>query len=138
MSQANVALVRAAYDAWRRTGRPPIDGLARSFKSYDPPDAPDPRIYHGPEGLLDQLHNVEQAFDELRWDAEEYVEHDDRVVVVIRMSGRGKESAVDVSMHVFHVWKMLDREAVELRILFSREQALEAAGMSARNALADP
>jgi ketosteroid isomerase-like protein len=130
MSQENVEIVRAGYEEWSRSGSPPLELLDPSFTTYDPPEVPDSRIYHGRHGLLEQLQNVEQAFDELRWEADDFIEADDKILVATRMIGRGKESAAEVSMHVFHVWTFRSGSAVELRTLITREQAFQAVGLS--------
>ena len=103
MSQENVEVVQAGYEAWSRSGKPPIELLDPSFRAYDPPEVPDPRVYLGRQGLLEQLQNVDQAFDEVRWEATAFLDVHDSVVVTTRMFGRGKESAAEVSMEVFHV-----------------------------------
>ena len=54
--------------------------------------------------------NVEQAFDDLRWEAKDFL-------------------SAEVSLEVFHVWTIHDSLATELRTLFTRDQALEALGL---------
>jgi ketosteroid isomerase-like protein len=130
MSQENVEIVRAGYEEFSRTGTFAPDLLDPDVTAYDPPDAPDPRVYQGREGLLLQLQNVADAFDELRWDAVELIDAGEKVVVATQMVGKGKESEVRVSVRVFHVWTIRDGRGVELRTLFTREEALEAAGLS--------
>src|SRR5690349_21503058 len=108
MSQENVETLRAGYEGFSRTGTLALELLVPDVTAYDPPDGPDPRVYQGREGLLQQLQNVADAFDELRWDVEELIDADDKVVVATQMGGRGKESEAEVSVRVFHVWTMRD------------------------------
>ena len=129
MSQEHVELVRAAYEEFSRTGTPVLDLFDPSGKAYDPPNVPDPRVYQGREGIVQQIETVADAFEELRWEVDEFVDADDKVVVATRMVGTGKESQVEVSMRVFHVWTIRNGRFVELRVLLTREEALEAAGL---------
>ena len=131
MSQANVEIVRAGYEEFSRTGTLSLDLFDPGVKAYDPPDAPDPRVYRGHDGILEQLQNMADYFDELRWEAEEIIDADDKVVVATRMVGTGKESHVEVSQRVFHVWTIREGRGVELRSLFTRAEALQAAGLEA-------
>jgi ketosteroid isomerase-like protein len=133
MSEENVEIVRRGYEAFAegdiQTVLRLIELLDPSFRAYDPPEVPEPRVYLGRQGLLEQLQNVDQAFDEVRWEATAFLDVHDSVVVSTRMFGRGKESAAEVSMEVFHVWTIRNRRVTELRTLVTRQQALEAAGL---------
>ena len=69
------------------------------------------------------------SFDELGWEAEEIIDAGDKVVVATRMTSTGKESEVQVSVCVFHVWTLSEGRGVELRTMFTREEAFQAAGL---------
>jgi ketosteroid isomerase-like protein len=129
MSEENVQRIRASYDYFARTGTPDLELLDPDVEAYDPPGVPDPRVYRGRDGFLENLRNLSEAFDDLRWEAEEFIDADDKVIVATRMKGRGKESQVEVEQRVFHVWTLREGRAVALQTLFSREDALETTGL---------
>jgi uncharacterized protein len=60
----------------------------------------------------------------------EYVDAGDAVIVVFRQSGTGKGSGVRVERDFFGVYELRDSKVVRFRLYASREEALEAAGLS--------
>src|SRR5262245_28772561 len=94
MSQENVEVVRAALDAWNR-------GDWDSVLPFPDPDiewhnsgaVPDlGAVYHGHEGVRDFWNRWAGSWDEIRLDAEEYVDLTDRVLLLAhrRASGRNR------------------------------------------------
>jgi hypothetical protein len=55
----------------------------------------------------------------------------DKVILLMRLSGRGKTSGVDVSMSSYHVFTLLDRKIVRMHEYGpgKRKEALEAVGL---------
>ena len=54
---------------------------------------------------------------------------DDQVVAAVKLRGRGKQSGVEASWDVWHVWTMEHGKVVHGQAFTSREEALEAAGL---------
>jgi ketosteroid isomerase-like protein len=54
---------------------------------------------------------------------------DDKVVVVVSMTGRGRGSDVPVEGRFVQVWTLRDGKAVSLRDYATKAEALEAAGL---------
>ena len=50
-----------------------------------------------------------------------------RVVVAVRLSGRGRESGVELEMHVAHLWTVRDGKVVRGDVYRTADEALEAA-----------
>jgi ketosteroid isomerase-like protein len=129
VSRENVQRIRSVYEQFSRTGAVDLELLDPDFESYDPPGVPDPRIYRGREGFLENLQNLSQAFDDLRWQPEDFIDAGDTIIVEARMSGRGKGSGVEVDQCVFHVWTIREERAAAVRTVFTKQEALEAAGL---------
>jgi ketosteroid isomerase-like protein len=70
-----------------------------------------------------------EAFDDHRYEAQEFSESEGCVVVTVRRRGRGKASGIDVDEAQWHVWRFEADRAVELRIFVDERAALEAAGI---------
>ena len=128
MSQENVVVARRAYDHLARTGEFPWEDIDPAVEVHDPPLTPDAKLYRGHQGLAEALSNLEEAFDELRFKAEEFYDAGEDVVVFLRMLGRGKGSGATVDAAVAHVVTVRDEKAIRIRVL-DRATALKAAGL---------
>jgi len=92
---------------------------------------PDPGIWHGPEGMLDVAAEWIDTFDEFTMKGEEFIDAGDHVVVRVTQEGRGGGSGVPVTGTFWFVFGMRDRKVVTFDMYATREQALEAVGLSA-------
>jgi uncharacterized protein len=130
MSQPNVELVRAIYDRFRSGD---TDGALAlhdpDMEVHDRPQAPDPQVYRGREGVLESLRVSRAAFEGLEMVPEEILDAGDRVVVVFRFRGTGRESGVPVDERLAHVWTIREGKAVRMEVHSGRDEALRAAGL---------
>ena len=132
MSQENVEVVRALFEAWGRGG---LDALAEFW---------DARIdWRAAEGALDDagpIHGVDAMrayvqdwlddFDVLRVEAEELIDAGEQVVAVQRISGRAKASGIETEIRYAVVYTIRHGKIVRGREYWERAQALEAVGLS--------
>jgi ketosteroid isomerase-like protein len=87
-------------------------------------------IFRGPEAVLGFWQRWREVFDDFQAVPDELVEAGDKVVAVVSIRGRGKESGIDVTTPSFaQVWTLRDGKAVRVEMLPSREEALELAGL---------
>ena len=121
-------MCRRGYEHLDRTGEFLWDLIDSEVELHDSPDSPDTQVYRGHEGVRTALANVEQSFDELHFEAEDFRDAGDDVVVFIHMRGRGKGSGIEVEAQIAHLWTIRDGKGVRVRVL-DRESALEAAGL---------
>ena len=143
MSQENVELVRAAWEAWER------GDMEAVFSFYDPeivwdqshtPTLELSSLYHGHDGIKRFFREWLAAFDRESYyaHAEEFIDAGEAVVVRIRQGGRGKESGVEVEMpQYWQVYRLRDGRAVRIEVYDIEAEALEAAGLSEQDAHAD-
>ena len=130
MSESNEQRLRAGYEALRRGDYEAIrDLLDPKILLLDRPEAPDARSYHGFEGMLTTLRDTSDTFEDFRLDPKRFFEHDDKIVVLLSMTGRGRTSGVPVEEHIAHLWTMRDGLAVELQAFTELADALQAAGL---------
>ena len=126
MSQANVEIVRAAYE----TGEPDFDFLHPDVKWHTRADLPDSTTYHGHDGVTKLASEWFELFDDLRFDPEEFIDAGgDVVIAVLRLRGRIRGSGKEVNMPETHVWTMLDGRGVDCREYPTKAEALKAVGL---------
>jgi ketosteroid isomerase-like protein len=86
--------------------------------------------YHGPEGVREFFRRWAGAFDEWGFEAEEVIDAGDAVVVLLHQWGRGKGSGVPVETRFWQVWTFSEGKVIRHCNYRTKEEALEAAGLS--------
>jgi ketosteroid isomerase-like protein len=85
---------------------------------------------HGPEAVRRYIQDWFDMFDDLAVIAEELVDAgDDRVVAVLRMTGRAKLSGIETEIRFSVVYTLRDGKIVHGREYMDKEQALQAVGL---------
>jgi ketosteroid isomerase-like protein len=135
MSQENVANIRECFAVFNERGvEAAIDTfghlLAEDFGLEEASEMPDRERHSGKQGFLDNLSKLGNELDELRIEPLEFVDLDDKLVVEVLMAGRGRSSGAPVEMKFAQLWSLRDGKAVSLRDFATKEEALEAAGLS--------
>jgi ketosteroid isomerase-like protein len=130
MSEENLKVVRAAYDAYSRGDMPAMLELVDPSVVFTPlPDTPDVQSFHGHESLL-------QAFDDLgpgAWDdfsiqVRHMRDFDDYVLASFRWWGRGKGSGIQMENDIYALHTLRAGKLVRWQFFPSEQQALDAAG----------
>jgi ketosteroid isomerase-like protein len=141
MSQKNVEVARRSTghnfnafmrgemssEAYAEAFDPQIDVYWHDQQTY--PDAP--QHLRGVSELVEFAEQYRSAWDDLAQEPLELIEAaDDRVLVFIRQSGRGRESGVPIVIHFFEVLTIRDGSVRNIEYFRHRADALEAAGLS--------
>jgi uncharacterized protein len=132
MSEENVEIVRrslAAYDsggldAVAEFWHPDIDW--RAVEGY----LDDVGLIRGPDGLRQYYRQWEETFDAGRTEIEELIDASDQVIAVVRSFGRMKGSDAEIDIRYAVVISIRDGKIASGREYATREEALEAAGLS--------
>ncbi len=135
MSQENVERARDAYDALALAAK--SGDLDAFFRDYVHPEiewvplpgALDTDVSYGKEAVRGRMMAMLDVMEEPQIEAEEIIDAGQKVVIAIRISGRGRGSGIDVEAHWFHVITQRDNKAARIEWHRSREEALEAAGL---------
>jgi ketosteroid isomerase-like protein len=90
----------------------------------DRPESPDPRTYHGYEGVRQSLESSDDTFEGFELQPEEFIAEGDYVIVVLRMRGTGRGSGVTVEERIAHQWKIRDGKAVALQVYSDPDDAV--------------
>ena len=133
MSQENVESARRAFERFLATGEPEWDSMAVDVEIYDH-DIPDAGVYRGHEGFLSWLADWSEPWSEFSMKPERWIDADDRVVVVLRMTAKGKGSGVEVNRRDAIVYTVRDGKTVRLDYYNNESEALEAVGLSEQDA----
>jgi ketosteroid isomerase-like protein len=92
---------------------------------------PDIKTYEGHEGIRQMLLDWIEGFDDFAMSAQEFLEVNDRQVLVrIRQRAQGTQSGVPIEADFWFLYTFRNRKAVRLDVYRSKEQALGAAGLS--------
>jgi ketosteroid isomerase-like protein len=143
MSQENVETLRKLFAVVNDRG---IGGaieefedlLDPSFRLEEAEDLPDPETHTGgKQAFIANMGKLEEVFDEVRMEPLEFVDLDDKIVVVVSMYGRGRGSGAPVEMTFTQLWSVRDGKAVSLRDFATKSEALKAAGLSHQDARTD-
>ena len=126
MSQENVERLRRAY-----AGERDPELLAPDFELHQSPSIVDTAgIFRGRNALRDVARELEESFEDLRYEPQKFIEAPDgQVVVLIRAQGRGRGSGVEVDNHIAHVWSYRGNKIVRMVIYEEQADALEAVGL---------
>jgi ketosteroid isomerase-like protein len=129
MSRENVERVRQSIEVVNRTHGPDVDFMVPDFEWHTRADLPDPAVYRGPDGAARLIAEWNAAFDDLKVDIEELIDAGDRVVAVLRLHGRLRDSGDEVEMAETHVVTVRNGKAILLREYKAKEEALQAEGL---------
>jgi len=132
MSGDNVEIARRAYGAFDRGDfEGMIADFAPSFEYVTSGAIPGVSgAYRGAEGLREFLRWMWDEFDSPGVEVHELTETEDQVLASVTLHGRGKQSGVEASWSVWHLWTVQDSQIVHGQAFASRDEALEAAGLS--------
>ena len=137
MSKEDVEIVRRVYDAAARRD------AATVFSLYDPKVELDATrlelphysgdaggTYRGHDGLRGFFREWHEAWSEIEYDYEELIDAGEHVISVVTRRARGRVSGVAVERPFALVWTVHDGRVVRVVWFPSRDEALEAAGLS--------
>jgi ketosteroid isomerase-like protein len=132
MSQENVDRMRQIFEAWERDDRRETEALLREGLAPDYEMHPLylDKVYRGVEGVWAMWADAREIWEDYRFEREEILDWDDHVVVIGRVLGRGKASGVPINQPLAMLFTFRDDKAVRGRSFTSKQEALEAAGLS--------
>jgi ketosteroid isomerase-like protein len=135
VSQENVKTIREMFAIFNDHGAHAATDafghlLAPDFRLDESAELPDPGAYGGKEAFIANLAKLEQAFDDIRIEPLEVEDLGEKVVVVVSIRARGRASSAEVETTFAQLWTLRDGKAVSLRDYATKEEALEAVGLS--------
>ena len=90
--------------------------------------------WRGLDGAVGFVANQMEVLEQMWIRLEEFIHVDeDRFITGISFGGRARHTAIPVELHPFHLLTLRDRKILRWQIFLTREDALEAAGLSGDN-----
>jgi ketosteroid isomerase-like protein len=129
VSQENVELVRSIYEGWLRD-EAGLDKFDPDICMVESAAVPGAANVTGVEAVERYIASFARYWDEIRFEPQEYLDAGDRVVVVARLTGRGKSSGVVVNRVWAYVWTIRAGKALRMEAYSERSEALAVAGLS--------
>ena len=135
MSEANVNLARRGYEALTAGNLEAVLALLDPDVSVEVhtgrPDLPE--MLRGHEGFLENLQGLMDVFDVIEVRPEEFIDLGEDLVVPVYTAAHGRASGIKIENRVVHIWTIRDGMATRFRVYGTRQQALEALGLSDRD-----
>jgi hypothetical protein len=134
MSGSNVERLRAGYDGLAATGGWPAEQelLGPEFELHQDPMLDDARVFRGPDAPAALFALLGESFSEPAVQAERFIEAPGgEIVVIVRVSGRGRASGIAINREQAHIWRFEADEPREMTIHGSSREALGALGLDA-------
>ena len=132
MAHADIEIVQQLVEAFNRGD---IDGILAlthpDFEVEVPPDlSAEPDVYRGHAGMRRYWESFHDALDDVRFHLEGYWPADDAVVVAMRVSAKGRRTAIAIEQRNAGVWRTRDGKALEANIFASLPEALHSVGLT--------
>ena len=129
MPTENLEITRRAFKAFNEDG---VEGLIPfihpEFEATTPPNlASEPDTYRGHDGVRRWFDSFYEVMDDIRWEADEFIEVGEIVVVPFTLRARGKSTGLDFGQPAVQVWQFRDGLAIRLELFPERGEALERA-----------
>src|SRR5438067_243672 len=108
MSRANVKLAQRVLGAFNQKGARAIgEFLDPEIEVHSPAEAPEAGSFKGRAAVLDRLAMLTEPWQELRFEAEEFIDlGGERLVVVAGVKGRGGASGAEVQMRLVQILRI--------------------------------
>ena len=136
MSRENMEIVRVAFEARARGDLLALHGLYDPEIEMDFSDSPfadfaGSELRRGLNAVREAFRDFYASFDAVESDVHELIDAGEHVVSVFTYRGRGRTSGVETEWKdMAGVWTLHAGKIVRVTWLRSREQALEAVGLS--------
>jgi ketosteroid isomerase-like protein len=127
MSEEDVHALRRIYSAMARWD---LDELVADVAHDVELSLPDPvpwgGTHHGPEGIRAFATIFRDHIDGTWADPDDFLEADDRIVVLGRLRGQAKETGEEFEVGFAHIWALTDGVASRLRAFYDTAPILAA------------
>jgi ketosteroid isomerase-like protein len=140
MSQENVEVVRRLVALISQGDEAVWDELPPEFVFDFSRRLLNPFVVRGRDEVLAFAESEGEMWEggHLDWQPKELIDAGDKVLALVRVSGRGKASGVEVEAYTWSVWTFRDGEPVEMTYFGDgRAAAFEAVRLSEQDAHAD-
>ena len=127
MSATDVDTLLASYEALNRGDISQVlEVIDEDIVWQEGALSPEAGSHRGRESFEAFFRSWLASFDEFTIEPLEVIERGEVLVAVVRQSGRGQASGIEVSVEIAHAWTIRDGRAVRWEAFGGREEALDA------------
>ena len=121
-----VEQLRRSYEALNRGNVSVVlERLDPDIEWHEPSPSPHAGSHRGRDSFEQFFRGWIESFEGFRVEPEDVVERGDRLIAVVRQSGRGRASGVDVEARLAHVWTVEDGKSVRWEAVADADEALD-------------
>jgi uncharacterized protein len=129
VSSENLEIVQRGFDAFNHGG---VEGILPfihpEFEATTPPNlASEPDTYRGHDGIRRWFDSFDEVMEGIRWDAQDFQQVGDKVVVEFTLRARGKTTGLDFGQQAVMVWTLQDGKAIRVELFETLDEAIAAA-----------
>lgn len=131
MSEQNVNTLRRGLEAFNSEDIERIlTFVDPEFEAVVPSElSAEPDSYLGHDGIRRYFQTFQDVMDEIRFEPERFWDVGELVVADVRVTAKGKKTAIAVEQRTAQVWKIRHGKAIAVRAYASLPQALASAGL---------
>jgi len=131
MSQENVELIRRVYAAMSAGNASAVIESVDTNVEWVPDRRVGATPIRGRESVLEFFTDRASMFSQIEYEIEESWQQDDRVLVFLRVTGRGAASGAGFDIRIAHLWTLREGMLVRGEGYGDRGEALEAVRLRA-------
>jgi ketosteroid isomerase-like protein len=125
VTEANVEALQRGYEALNSGDLSLVlELLDPDLEWHEPGDSPEAGTHHGRDSFERFFRSWIDSFDEFRVEPEQVVQRGNDLVAVVRQSGRGRASGVEIEIRLAHIWTVEDGRAVRWEAVANPDHAL--------------
>jgi ketosteroid isomerase-like protein len=132
-----VERLRQAYEGFNANGGRDFDPerdapgfwalLADDVEVHEPDDVSEPRVFVGREGYKAASREASEGFEDLRYELRWILDIGNHLLVVVRGSGRERETGTGRELREIHLWTVREGKFARVQGFHTADDALRAA-----------
>ena len=127
MREEDLEALKRGYEAWNKGELGIVLGLVDPEIEWAPgEESPEAGVFTGRDGFAEFVKSWAESFDEFRLEPERITAEGDHAIVLLRQSGRGRGSGIELDIRTVHVWTIRDGVAVAWAAYRNPEDARDA------------
>jgi ketosteroid isomerase-like protein len=125
VAEANVEALQRGYEALNRGDLSVVlDLLDPDIEWHEPAPSPEAGTYSGRDSFERFIRSWIDSLDGFQVEPERVIERRDKLIAIVRQSGRGRASGVQVDARLAHVWTVQDGRAIRWEAVGDPDEAL--------------
>jgi ketosteroid isomerase-like protein len=130
MSQANVEIVRRAWEAFNRGDLDAfMADVAEDAEFEEDPAFPEAGVFRGRDEVVAYVRGFQEQMRDHHFEVEEVRDLGDKVLALLHETARGASSGIGVDQHPAFLYEFKEARITRVRAYLHRSEALKAVGL---------